>query len=138
VVREQLKEIGVDFRIKQLETPVWLKRVLAGDFQATMAYNDGTVDPDDLFSQLFLSKGPVNFIGYDNARVDTLITRARESLDDGERKRLYGDVRKQLFEDAPVFYVHYDTPNYLMGKDVVGATARPNLELRLDLVGYAK
>ena len=112
--------------------------MLGGDYQATMIFNDRTVDPDDLFAQVFVSDGPVNVLGYDDPKFDELFVKARSSLDDAERMELYAEARKLLFEAAPVFYVHYDTPNILTDANVLGATARANLELRLDLVGFAK
>lgn len=85
VIREQLKEIGVDFKITQLDQTTWLNRVLGGEFQATLIFNDRTVDPDDLFSQVFISNGAVNVLNYKDPRFDRLAAEARSTLDISRR-----------------------------------------------------
>ena len=39
-----------------------------------------------------------------------------------------------VFDDVPLIFVHYETINYLMKKDVNGSTVNPTLELRLENV----
>ncbi len=124
VVREQLKQIGVDFQITKLEQATWLKRVLGGDYQATMIFNDRTVDPDDLFAQVFVSDGPVNVLGYDDPKFDELFVKARSSLDDAERMELYPEARSRRSRRRPSSMSTTTRPVSLTDANVLGATAR--------------
>ncbi len=40
-------------------------------------------------------------------------------------------------EVVPILYVHYETINYLMRKNVAGSTVNPTLELRMEFVSKA-
>ena len=41
-------------------------------------------------------------------------------------------------EEAPLIFVHYETINYLMTNDVVGASVNPTLGLRLENLGFTE
>ena len=50
VVREQLKEIGIDMAIEPVDVSVWFDRFAKGDYQITRAYQERTIDPDNFYS----------------------------------------------------------------------------------------
>ncbi len=136
VVREQLKEIGITMNIKQVDVSVWFDAFISGDYQITSAYQERTIDPDNFYALVCRTGGDINTTGYSNPAVDDLIEQARTSTDDVERKGLYQQLRQIVFEDAPIIFVHYETINYLMQSNVVGASVNPTLELRLLNVGF--
>ena len=39
-------------------------------------------------------------------------------------------------EEAPIIFVHFETINYLMNKDVAGSQVTEALELNLENVGF--
>ena len=138
IVREQLKEIGVELKIVPLELSVWLERLIGRKYQMTFTFNEKTIDPDNIYSQLFTTDAPLNIFGWNNKEFDDLIARGRVSNDEDERKQIYTDARALIFEEVPVLFTFYETPNYLMPKNVVGSTVRPNLELHFDLIGFTE
>lgn len=138
VIREQLKEIGVELKITPLELSVWLERLIGKKYELTFTFNEKTVDPDNIYSLLFTSDAPLNVFGYSNKRFDKLIADGRVSSDEEQRKQIYADAREILFDDVPVFYTFYETPNYLTTRKLAGASARPNLELHFDLMGFTE
>jgi peptide/nickel transport system substrate-binding protein len=135
VVREQLKAIGVTMNIKQVEVSVWFDRFSKGDYQITSAYQERTIDPDNFYSLVLKSGGPINTTGYSSPQADDLIARAARETDDAKRKDLYIQLRQLVWKDVPLLFVHYETLNYLMRKPIVGSTINPTLELRLGQVG---
>jgi peptide/nickel transport system substrate-binding protein len=135
VVREQLKAIGVTMNIKQVDVSVWFDRFSKGDYQITSAYQERTIDPDNFYSLVVKTGGPINATGYSSAQADALIARAARETDDAKRKALYIELRQLVWKDVPLLFVHYETLNYLMRKPVVGSTINPTLELRLAAVG---
>jgi len=136
VVRDQLKMIGIDMTIKQVDVSVWFDAFSKGNYQITSAYQERTLDPDNFYSLVIHSGGSINTTGYSNPAVDKLIDQAAASTDDAARKTLYTEIRKVVQEEAPIIFVHYETINYLMQSKVAGSTVTPVLELNLKDVGY--
>ena len=135
-MRDQLKAIGVDMKITQVDVSVWFDRFSKGNYQITSAYQERTIDPDNFYSLVIKSGGSINTTGYSNAKVDALIDEAASTTDTGKRKQLYTQVRAIVQDEAPIVFVHYETLNYLMQKKVTGSTVTPVLELNLDEVGF--
>ena len=136
VVREQLKQIGITMNIKQVDVSVWFNDFVKGNYQITSAYQERTIDPDNFYALVVRTGGDINTTGYSNPQVDQLIDQARTSTDEDARKGLYQQVRQIVFDEAPIIFAHYETINYLMQKDVAGASVNPTLELRLQNVGF--
>ena len=131
VLRDQLKKIGITVQLQQLEVTVWFGRYAKGDYQMTSAYWSGTIDPDNFYSTQLQTGSPNNDTKYSNKAVDVLITKARASTDEAERKTLYEKIRTIVWEDAPLVFLHYETINYLMRNKVHGSVVNPPLELGL-------
>jgi peptide/nickel transport system substrate-binding protein len=136
VVREQLKQIGITMNIKQVDVSVWFNDFVKGNYQITSAYQERTIDPDNFYALVVRTGGDINTTGYSNQQADQLIDQARTSTDDNARKTLYQQLRQIVFDDAPIIFAHYETINYLMQRDVAGASVNPTLELRLQNVGF--
>lgn len=138
VVRDELKQIGIDMTIKAVDVSVWYDAFVAGNYQITSAYQERTIDPDNFYSLVIKTGGPINTTGYSNPAVDILIDQAAASGDDTERSALYTQIRTQVTADAPLVFTHYETLNYLMNKNVTGSTITPTLSLHMENVGFTK
>ena len=136
VVREQLKKIGIDMSIEQVDVSVWFDNYSSGDYQITSAYQERTIDPDNFYSLVIKSGGPINTTFYSNPEVDALIAQASAASDDAARKDLYQQIRAIVTEDAPLVFNHYETVNYLMNKNVVGSKITPTLSLHMEDIGF--
>jgi peptide/nickel transport system substrate-binding protein len=136
VIQQQLKPIGIDMTIKQVEVGVWFDAFVKGNYQITSAYQERTIDPDNFYALVVHSGGDINTTGYSNPQADQLIDQARTETDTQKRFALYQQLRQIVFDDSPIVFVHYETINYLMQKNVVGSTVNPTLELRMQDVGF--
>ena len=134
VVREQLKEIGIEMNIEPVDVSIWFDRFINADYEITSAYQERTVDPDNFYALVLRSGGLINTTGYASPELDALIDEARTSTDDAAREELYRSIREIVAEDAPIIFAHYETINYLMRNNVCGSTVNPTLELRMELV----
>jgi peptide/nickel transport system substrate-binding protein len=134
VVRDQLKKIGIDMRIQQVDVSVWFDHFSKGTYEITSAYQERTIDPDNFYSLVLKSGAAINATGYANPKLDRLIARAASGTSQAARKRLYTQLRRIVFDDVPLIFVHYETLNYLMRKNVTGSTINPTLELRMGSV----
>ena len=136
VIRDQLKEIGVDMSIKAVDVSVWYDQYSSLDYQLTSAYQERTIDPDNFYSLVIKSGGPINTTGYDNPEADALIKQAAASVDEAERTDLYNQIRGVVTEDAPLVFTHFETINYLMNENVTGSTITPTLSLHMEDIGF--
>jgi peptide/nickel transport system substrate-binding protein len=136
VVADQLKKIGINMQIEQVEVSVWFDRFSKGDYEITSAYQERTIDPDNFYSLVLKSGGSINATKYANPQVDTLIYDAATATDEAKRKQTYAEIRKIVRDDCPLIFVHYETLNYLAQKKVTGTTVNPTLELNLEDVGF--
>ncbi len=138
VVREQLKAIGIDMTIKAVDVSVWYDAFVSGNFQITSAYQERTIDPDNFYSLVLRSGGPINTSGYANPVVDALIDQAAASADDAARMGMYQQIRTLTSTDAPLVFTHFETLNYLMNKNVMGSTITPTLSLHMEDLGFTE
>ncbi len=90
VVREQLKQIGITMNIEPVDVSVWFDDFVAGKYQITSAYQERTIDPDNFYSLVIRSGGPINTTGYANPDVDAMIDKAAASVDMDERRPSIG------------------------------------------------
>lgn len=136
VVREQLKAIGITMNIKPVDVSVWFDAFVNGNYQITSAYQERTIDPDNFYSLVIRSGGPINTTGYSNPDVDALIDKAAQSVDKAERMKLYQQIREIVTKEAPIVFCHFETLHYLMNKNVAGSAITPMLSLHVEKMGF--
>ena len=136
VVREQLKRIGIDMQIRAVEVSVWYDDYTSGNYQITSAYQERTIDPDNFYSLVIRSGGPINSTRYADPAADALIDEAASSADTAKRMDLYRQIRTRVTTDAPLVFVHFETVNYLMNANVAGSTITPTLSLHMERIGF--
>jgi peptide/nickel transport system substrate-binding protein len=120
VLRDELKQIGIDMTINQFDVSVWYDAFVKGNYQITSAYQERTIDPDNFYSLVLKSGGPINSTGYSNNNVDALIDKAAASDKEAERKDLCRRVRTITTKESPLVFVHYETLHYLMNTQCDG------------------
>jgi peptide/nickel transport system substrate-binding protein len=110
VFAEQMKQIGLAVKIRQVEQGVFLKEVAPPTFNYDVQANAYTArhDPDGYVYNGFHSKTP-NAAGYANAKLDDLLVKARTTIDVAQRKALYRDIQRTLLDDAPNIWLCNDT-----------------------------
>ncbi|MBT4124373.1 MAG: ABC transporter substrate-binding protein [Candidatus Pacebacteria bacterium] len=75
------------------------------DFQLLLIGQESLVDPDQYF--LWHSDQPTNFTRYKNTRIDSLLEKARTTIDQDERKALYQEFQQFLLEDPPAIFLRH-------------------------------
>ncbi|MBN9165683.1 MAG: ABC transporter substrate-binding protein [Myxococcales bacterium] len=108
VLAQQLEKIGLRIEIRIVNYPTFI--ALRGRRDAT-AFGPGfwlQDFPDALsflepifHSKMIADEGTNNWSFYKNPRIDDLIDRAHEELDDERRKKLYSEAQEILTDDAP-------------------------------------
>ena len=107
-VQRQLKQLGIDTSIRQLEWASFIGRYIkTGDFQAVVLGWSLGVEPDqfNIWHSSQQAPGQFNFIGYNNPQVDRLLEQGRLELDPDKRMKIYHEFAEVLLEDSPVVYL---------------------------------
>lgn len=109
LLKDQLKEAGIDVTIQQLDFPKQITAVTADQYDvATIGWGPG-YDPDSFVYSHFSTKGPLNKrTHYSNPQVDMLIDQGRTTLDPAQRKPIYQQIQKLVIGDG-VFGIIYNS-----------------------------
>lgn len=134
---EQLRECGIELLIEDLD--VTGDRLLEqlrwpNDFDTLLTLRSLAVDPDpdlEAFEGAHATTADPdhevdsNPGGFRSAGVDRRLERARATLDQGERRELYGEVQDLLTTEAPAWWVWYETGWSAIADRVVGPDGEP-------------
>jgi len=108
LIKDQLRDAGIDVTIQLLEAPALQAALRAGEHQLGYQATGQGLDPDTWAYPYFSSKGAQNsFTHYDNPAVDRLLEEARTTIDPAMRKPLYQQAQKLIMDDA-AFCVLFD------------------------------
>ena len=129
ILQQQYKKIGVKMNVRIMEWSALLKIIDARkdpkDFDAVIIGWSLGIDPDP-YSIWHSSQypGSLNFIGYNNPKVNRLLEEGRVTLSRSGRKRIYASMYKLITADAPYVFLWY--PKTIVGvRDRVGGLSRP-------------
>ncbi|MCU1420787.1 MAG: transporter substrate-binding protein, partial [Microbacteriaceae bacterium] len=74
---------------------------IAGDFDAAVALNGGSPDPNTMYGRYFTSTGNLNKVaGYSSPALDKLFVEGRTTTNVADRKAIYNKVSAQLTDNA--------------------------------------
>src|SRR5213594_781826 len=100
VIAENLKKIGVNVKIEQIEWGQWLSRVFReSDFDLTII---GHAEAWDIKNYA----NPKYYFRYDSAKFQNLFNASEVTLDDKARRELYLKMQRKLVEDAPAVWLY--------------------------------
>jgi peptide/nickel transport system substrate-binding protein len=99
--------INIDIRIKNYPD--------VNDFEALLIGQESPIDPDQYV--LWHSDQSTNFTHYRNTRIDSLLEKGRQTVDQKKRFEIYSDFQQFFSEDAPVIFIKYlDKYDMVRGK----------------------
>lgn len=75
------------------------------NFQALLVGQQSHPDPDQYY--LWHSLEPTNFTHYKNTRIDSLLEKGRQIVDQKERTAIYQEFQQFFLEDAPAIFLRY-------------------------------
>ena len=105
----ELKAIGINMEIKQVDWATWLDVVYKGrDYETTVIALTSTYAPYDVLER-YQSTADGNFINYSNPEVDRIMSEIPMTADLGERTALYHQVLGLLTDDACSVYIQDPT-----------------------------
>jgi peptide/nickel transport system substrate-binding protein len=103
LVQEQLRQLGIDLELQQLEFPVWTERRTSGKFDIDFTGTVQDPSPSGL-TQGWTCTGGTNVANYCNPRVDSLLQAA--ILGRGRGNSPWVAVLRQIEADAPAVFLY--------------------------------
>jgi peptide/nickel transport system substrate-binding protein len=111
-VRQELGKVGIAVRTESLDLGGWLKTVYTDwTFNLTSTfshnYSDPSIGVERSFTSSNIKKGATftNSMGYSNARVDELFTKAARETDPAARKKQFDEIQQILHDELPVIFL---------------------------------
>ena len=119
VIAENLRKVGVNVKIEQIEWGQWLSRVFCRppctdpDYDLTII---GHAESWDIANYA----NPKYYYRYDSAKFQDLFKSSEVTLDDKARRELYVKMQNMLVEDAPVVWLYMHPRLAVAKKGVTG------------------
>ncbi len=127
ILQQQLKEVGISAEPRIIEWSTFIANyVNKKNYDVVILGWSLGVDPDNysIFHSSQIKDG-LNFISYRNPRVDRLLEEGRTTIDQGSRKKIYGEFQKIMAEDQPLVFLYY--PKSITGvRDRVAGVRPPS------------
>jgi peptide/nickel transport system substrate-binding protein/glutathione transport system substrate-binding protein len=103
VVQAELRKIGMNVVLDNVEWPVAVERGFKGDFDFRVHGLAGNVIDPDFYSYYFASDSTfyAKPVGFRNDTLDRILKEGRASIDQAQRKRLYRQFEERLLAIAP-------------------------------------
>jgi ABC-type transport system substrate-binding protein len=108
VVQQELARIGLRIELRLINYPTFMavrgrrKTAAFGPGLWTQDFPDALSFLEPLFhSKSIAEEDSTNWSFYSNPRFDEIVDQAKKELDEGRRKRLYGEAQGILIDDAP-------------------------------------
>ncbi|MDD5431993.1 MAG: peptide-binding protein [Candidatus Omnitrophica bacterium] len=109
IIQRRLKDVGIKVNVKVLEWSVFLTEFIdKKNFESVLLGWGLGREPDnfDIWHSSKTKEGEFNFIGYKNEEVDNLLTSARRTFNQEERKACYHRIQEILYDEQPYMFLY--------------------------------
>lgn len=104
LIRQQLRDVGIDVELELTSVADGFSRAEAGDFDAWLA--DVGLGPSFFRQYLFWHSGsPYNWGRYNNVRVDTALDAVRDARNDDEYRTGVAAFQRAIVDDPPAIFL---------------------------------
>ena len=106
VLAEQLKAVGINATVQEVEWEAWVKDIYQGrNFQTTVIGFDASTLTAEALLARYVSSSSKNMCNYKNEQFDALMAEAGSITDDARRTECYRSAEKLLSDDAVSVYL---------------------------------
>jgi peptide/nickel transport system substrate-binding protein len=131
ICQAQLKEIGFDVEVQQVEAAAFSEIEKAGNFDMLMRTGYYVWGPYPHHVKVHFSKNYASH--YNNPAYDQLVQEGESTTDEAKKAEIYGNLQKMILEEVPAFYLLHEekivaTRNNVQGYEI--SAEDPWLELR--------
>jgi peptide/nickel transport system substrate-binding protein len=108
VIKENLRKIGIDMTIRELEWATFIQNITDRQFDACNLGWAGDLedDPYQLWHTSQAENRGDNYVGWGDAETDRMIEQSRLAVDDVERRRIFHEFHRIQYEQQPYLFMH--------------------------------
>lgn len=129
-IQSQLGKVGITVNVQTLDSGTYVQKWLSGDFEAAVAENAGSVDPNTMYAKYFTSNGSYNKVaGYNSPELDSLFAQGIATTDVAKRQAIYTKISNQLVDNAPWIWLFTPTEYVVLNSGVHNFQARYDADL---------
>jgi peptide/nickel transport system substrate-binding protein len=129
IIQYRLRQIGIEMKIRPLEWTALINDFIdKRRFEAVILGWTTGQDPDvyDIFHSSKTGPKELNFIGYKNPELDTLLVQGRHTFDKEKRKKIYNRVQEILADDEPYVFLYVPMALPVINKRFKGIEPSPS------------
>ena len=129
-VQSQLGQVGIKVNVQTLSASAYVSDWLAGNFEAAIAENGGSIDPNTMYARYFTSTGSFSKVaGYSSPTLNSLFAQGIATTSTAQRQAIYQQISNQLVDNAAWVWLY--TPEYYIAVNtsVHGLQARTDADL---------
>jgi peptide/nickel transport system substrate-binding protein len=130
-VQAMLAEAGITMNIETQDNATMLANGRKGQFEALFTFWSGRAHPDGNVFAHYTCKGAQNDSRYCNEQLDAILTKARESASDEERRSLYQRANEIIVGDKPGMILWHRQTFTGLSTRVSGFVAHPDSTIRV-------
>ncbi|HEX8905361.1 MAG TPA: ABC transporter substrate-binding protein [Longimicrobiaceae bacterium] len=105
IVQQQWKRVGVDARLRQIETVAFLNGLTQKKYEAALGSWQVALSPD--LSALFRTGAPLNVVAYGDSATDRLMDQALAQPTAPRADQLWRGVAERIVQDQPYTWLYY-------------------------------
>ncbi|MBP3218589.1 MAG: ABC transporter substrate-binding protein [Lachnospiraceae bacterium] len=126
VIVNQLKKIGVEMKIEQVDWATWLEKVYSGrDYEATIISLDGAIASPTAFLSRYVSDAHNNFVNFNSPEYDEAYDAAVAQTDQDQRIADFKKAQQILTQEAASVYIEDISYNLVYSKKFTGFAGYP-------------
>lgn len=139
ILADQLKKIGVNVKINQIEWASWLSDVYRGrNFESTVIGFDASTLTARAMLDRFVSTSSKNMINFNNAEYDAVMAEAASCPDDAKQVELYKRAETILSEEAANVYLQDPAEFVVISKKLDGYTLYPMFVMDMAAIHFVE
>ncbi len=126
VIAANLKDVGIDVKIENIEYAAWIKRIQRPNWEHEMTLNltGGYTDPDTYWYFRYHTSGQ-NLNNIDDPEINALLDEGRTTLNQNKRKEVYLKMSRMLLDKAIQMNLYSAEQVNSMQSNVKGFVAHP-------------
>lgn len=137
-IAAELKKIGVNLKINQVDWATWLDQVHDHrNYDTTVICVDSAFAPYDVLSR-YASDSSKNFFNYSNSRVDELLKLIPAEKDEAKKVEYYHEILKEMVKDNSNVYIQDPTSITIVSNRIEGFKTWPMYVVDLSTVKVVK
>lgn len=105
VAQQAFQALGMDVSVQVDEWPVYVEKLLGGQWVAHVGF--WVLPPDPDLTNYYAPGQSFNTVQYDNPEITALLQAGRATSDQSERAEIYREFQRVMYEDPPGIVLYY-------------------------------